>query len=44
MTRAELAGIERVDDLDVSWHRRRALYVERLGSGSGFLVLALQGD
>jgi ribosomal protein S18 acetylase RimI-like enzyme len=68
MMRAELAGIERVDDLkglwlalhhhhrtsvgtlplvdddELSWQRRRALYMQRLGSGSGFLVLALDRD
>jgi hypothetical protein len=65
MTRMELAGAERVDELrelwlalhhhhraavgtlplveddELSWERRRALYMERLGSGSAFLVLAV---
>jgi ribosomal protein S18 acetylase RimI-like enzyme len=64
MTRLELAGAERVDDLrplwlalhrhhrvgvgmlplvddeELSWQRRRALYLDRLGSGNGFLVVA----
>jgi ribosomal protein S18 acetylase RimI-like enzyme len=68
MTRLELAGAERVDDLralwlalhhhhhvvvgtlplveddDLSWQRRRALYLDRLGSGNGFLVLAVEGN
>lgn len=68
MTRLELAGAERVDDLsalwlalhhhhrlavralplvedgELSWQRRRALYLDRLGSGNGFLVLAVDGN
>lgn len=68
MTRLELAGAERVDDLsalwlalhhhhrivagtlplveddELSWQRRRALYLDRLGSGNGFLVVAVEGN
>jgi ribosomal protein S18 acetylase RimI-like enzyme len=68
MTRLELAGVERVDELrplwldlhhhhravawalplveddELSWQRRRALYLERLSSDTAFLVLAIQGD
>lgn len=33
-----------VEDDEASWQRRRALYLERLGSGTGFLVLALEHD
>ena len=33
-----------VEDDEVSWRRRRALYVERLSAGTGFLVLASDGD
>jgi ribosomal protein S18 acetylase RimI-like enzyme len=68
MTRVELAGAERVDELrelwlalhhhhrpvigtlplvendELSWQRRRALYLDRLGSGTGFLLLALDQD
>ena len=68
MTRVELAGIERVDELrdlwlelhhhhravvgtlplvkddELSWQRRRGLYVDRLSSEAGFLVLAIDRD
>jgi len=68
MTRLELAGAERVEDLsalslalhhhhrvavgtlplveddELSWQRRRALYLDRLGSGRGFLVVELEGN
>jgi len=68
MTRLELAGAERVDELsglwlalhrhhrvavgtlplvdddELSWQRRRALYLDRLGSGNGFLVVAIEGN
>lgn len=68
MTRIELAGIDRVDEVrslwldlhrhhravvgslplveddELSWQRRRALYLDRLSSETGFLVLATQED
>ena len=68
MTRVELAGVERVDELrqlwldlhhhhqalapalplveddEFSWRCRRALYVERLSSQTGFLVLAIEHE
>jgi ribosomal protein S18 acetylase RimI-like enzyme len=68
MTRVELAGLERIDEVrdlwlalhhhhravvgelplvvddELSWQRRRALYVDRLRADSGFLVLALEQD
>ncbi len=68
MTRLELAGTERVDDLsalwlalhhhhrvavgtlplvedeELSWERRRSLYLDRLGSGNGFLVVAVEDN
>jgi ribosomal protein S18 acetylase RimI-like enzyme len=68
MTRVELAGVERVDEVrdlwlalhrhhravvgelplveddEESWLLRRALYVERLSSETGFLVLAIEQD
>jgi ribosomal protein S18 acetylase RimI-like enzyme len=33
-----------VDDDELSWQRRRALYLERLSSQSGFLVLAIEEE
>ena len=33
-----------VPPLMASWQRRRALYVDRLSAGTGFLALALSGD
>jgi ribosomal protein S18 acetylase RimI-like enzyme len=33
-----------VEDDAVSWQRRRALYVDRLSPGAGFLVLAVDDD
>jgi ribosomal protein S18 acetylase RimI-like enzyme len=33
-----------VDDDELSWQRRRALYVDRLGSETGFLIVAVQQD
>jgi hypothetical protein len=33
-----------VEDDELSWQRRRALYLDRLGSGNGFLVLAVEGN
>ena len=33
-----------VEDDELSWRRRRDLYVERLASGGGFLALARAGD
>lgn len=42
--RAVVAGVPLVEDDALSWERRRALYLERLSSGTGFLVLATRGD
>jgi ribosomal protein S18 acetylase RimI-like enzyme len=33
-----------VDDDELSWQRRRALYLERLSSETGFLVIAIEGE
>ena len=33
-----------VEDEEASWQRRRALYVDRLSAGTGFLVLAVDED
>jgi GNAT superfamily N-acetyltransferase len=38
--RAVVAPLPLVEDDELSWQRRRALYVERLESGAGFLALA----
>ncbi len=38
--RAVVGTLPLVDDDELSWRRRRRLYLERLGPGSGFLVLA----
>lgn len=39
--RAVVGTLPLVEDDELSWQRRRALYHERLSDGSGFLVLAL---
>jgi ribosomal protein S18 acetylase RimI-like enzyme len=68
MTRLELAGVERLDEVrplwldlhrhhrgvvgtlplveddELSWKRRRALYLDRLSSETAFLVLAIERD
>src|SRR5919201_4570593 len=36
----EVAALPLLADDELSWQRRRALYLERLRSGTGFLVLA----
>jgi ribosomal protein S18 acetylase RimI-like enzyme len=38
--RAVVGQLPLVEDDELSWQRRRALYVARLSSGSGFLALA----
>jgi ribosomal protein S18 acetylase RimI-like enzyme len=38
--RAVVAPLPLVEDDELSWQRRHALYVERLDAGAGFLVLA----
>jgi ribosomal protein S18 acetylase RimI-like enzyme len=38
--RSVVGTLPLVDDDEASWQRRRALYVERLGAQTGFLVLA----
>jgi len=38
--RAVVGPLPLVKDDELSWQRRRALYVDRLSSGGGFLVLA----
>lgn len=40
--RAVVGSLPLVEDDDASWERRRALYVDRLTRGTGFLVLALE--
>ena len=42
--RAIVERVPLVEDDEVSWQRRRALYLDRLSSGTGFLVLASEGD
>ena len=42
--RAVVGPLPLIEHDEVSWQRRRALYVERLGSGSGFLALATEGE
>ena len=42
--RGVVEGVPLVEDDEVSWRRRRALYLKRLSSGTGFLVLASDGD
>jgi ribosomal protein S18 acetylase RimI-like enzyme len=41
--RAVVAPLPLVEEDELSWQRRRALYVDRLASGAGFLVLAGNG-
>jgi GNAT superfamily N-acetyltransferase len=40
--RAVVRPLPLVEDDELSWHRRRALYAERLESGTAFLALAEQ--
>jgi ribosomal protein S18 acetylase RimI-like enzyme len=40
---AVVKTVSLVEDDELSWQRRRALYLERLSSGTGFLVLASDG-
>lgn len=42
--RAVVGMLPLVEDDEVSWERRRALYVERLSAESGFLALAVEPD
>jgi ribosomal protein S18 acetylase RimI-like enzyme len=42
--RAVAGAVPLVDDDEASWQRRRALYLERLGAETGFLVLAVEHD
>ena len=42
--RAVVGTLPLVSDDDASWERRRALYVDRLSPGAGFLVLAIDDD
>jgi ribosomal protein S18 acetylase RimI-like enzyme len=42
--RAVVGALPLVSDDELSWERRRALYLDRLSSGSGFLVLAVEGE
>jgi ribosomal protein S18 acetylase RimI-like enzyme len=42
--RAVVGTLPLVVDDELSWQRRRALYVDRLSPGTGFLVLAVDED
>lgn len=42
--RAVVGTLPLVADEELSWQRRRALYVEQLSSGAGFLVVAVDED
>ena len=42
--RAVVGALPLVDDDELSWQRRRGLYLDRLGSDTGFLVVAVQQD
>jgi ribosomal protein S18 acetylase RimI-like enzyme len=42
--RAMVGTLPLVDDDELSWRLRRALYLERLRSGTGFLVLAIDQE
>ena len=42
--RAVVGAVPLVDDDELSWQRRRALYKDRLSSAAGFLVLASEQD
>jgi ribosomal protein S18 acetylase RimI-like enzyme len=42
--RAVVGAVPLVADDELSWQRRRALYLDRLGSDTGFLVVAVQRD
>jgi ribosomal protein S18 acetylase RimI-like enzyme len=41
--RGSVGSLPLVEDDELSWQRRRALYLDRFASGSGFLVLARDG-
>jgi ribosomal protein S18 acetylase RimI-like enzyme len=41
--RSVVGTLPLVEDDELSWRRRRALYVDRLQSGTGFLLLAVDG-
>lgn len=41
---ALVGAVPLVDDDELSWQRRRALYLERLGLETGFLILAVEQD
>ena len=41
--RAVVGSVPLVQDDEMSWQRRRSLYLERLRSETGFLVLAIEG-
>lgn len=42
--RTVVGSLPLVEDDEASWQRRRELYVERLSSRTGFLVLAVESD
>jgi ribosomal protein S18 acetylase RimI-like enzyme len=42
--RAVVGALPLVEDDELSWQRRRALYLDRLGSDTGFLVVAVRHD
>ena len=42
--RAVVGTLPLVDDDELSWRLRRSVYLERLSSGSGFLVLAIDHE
>jgi ribosomal protein S18 acetylase RimI-like enzyme len=42
--RAVVGSVPLVDDDELSWQRRRATYLDRLRSKTGFLVLASEAD
>jgi ribosomal protein S18 acetylase RimI-like enzyme len=42
--RAVVTTVPLLEDDELSWQRRRALYLDRLSFGAGFLALAMAGD
>lgn len=42
--RSVVGKLALVEDDELSWQRRRALYVERLSSGTNFLVVAMERE
>ncbi|MBV9192947.1 MAG: GNAT family N-acetyltransferase [Solirubrobacterales bacterium] len=42
--RSVVGTLPLIDDDELSWQRRRALYIARISSGTGFLVLAINRD